>query len=64
MFVKMKYNPDGSEDKVKARLVAGGDRQDKTAAAAASNPKRRIITKCLICEGTELQPLQKAILWW
>jgi hypothetical protein len=28
--VRLKYNPDGSEDKVKARLIAGGDRQDKT----------------------------------
>jgi hypothetical protein len=30
MFIKMKYKPDGSEDKVKARLVAGGNRQDRT----------------------------------
>jgi hypothetical protein len=38
MFVKMKYNPDGSEDKVKARLVAGGDRQDKTLYEDTSAP--------------------------
>ena len=30
MFLKEKYRPDGSFEKVKARLVAGGHQQDKT----------------------------------
>jgi phage I-like protein len=30
MFFKAKYLPDGTFDKLKARLVAGGDQQDKT----------------------------------
>ena len=30
MFIKAKYLPDGRFDKLKARLVAGGDQQDKT----------------------------------
>jgi Reverse transcriptase (RNA-dependent DNA polymerase) len=30
MFLKAKYHPDGTFDKLKARLVAGGDQQDKT----------------------------------
>jgi hypothetical protein len=29
-FVKQKYNPDGSKDKVKVRLVAGGHKQDRS----------------------------------
>jgi hypothetical protein len=29
MFLKAKYHPDGTFDKLKARLVAGGDQQDK-----------------------------------
>jgi hypothetical protein len=30
MFLKAKYHPDGTFDKLKARLVAGGDQQDKS----------------------------------
>jgi Reverse transcriptase (RNA-dependent DNA polymerase) len=30
MFLKMKVYPDGKPDKLKARLVAGGNQQDKT----------------------------------
>ena len=30
MFLKAKYHPEGTFDKLKARLVAGGDQQDKT----------------------------------
>ena len=30
MFIKAKYLPDGTFDKLKARLVAGGDQQDKS----------------------------------
>lgn len=30
MFIKAKYLPDGAFDKLKARLVAGGDQQDKS----------------------------------
>jgi Reverse transcriptase (RNA-dependent DNA polymerase) len=30
MFLKAKYLPDGTFDKLKARLVAGGDQEDKT----------------------------------
>ena len=30
MFLKGKYHPDGTFDKLKARLVAGGDQQDKS----------------------------------
>ena len=30
MFIKEKYKPDGLFDKLKARLVAGGDQQDRT----------------------------------
>ena len=30
MFLRAKYLPDGSFDKLKARLVAGGDQQDKS----------------------------------
>jgi hypothetical protein len=30
MFLKMKVYPDGKPDKLKARLVSGGNQQDKT----------------------------------
>jgi len=38
IFLKTKYKPDGSEDKVKARLVAGGHQQDKTLYQDTSSP--------------------------
>jgi Reverse transcriptase (RNA-dependent DNA polymerase) len=30
MFLKAKYHPDGTSDKLKARWIAGGDQQDKS----------------------------------
>jgi Reverse transcriptase (RNA-dependent DNA polymerase)/Zinc knuckle len=38
MFLKRKTHPDGSFDKYKARLVAGGDQQDKTLYDDLSSP--------------------------
>ena len=38
MFLKQKNNPDGSFNKLKARLVAGGDQQDKGLYEDLSSP--------------------------
>ena len=38
MFLKQKNNPDGSFHKLKARLVAGGDQQDKSLYEDLSSP--------------------------
>jgi hypothetical protein len=38
MFLKEKFNGDGSFDKLKARLVAGGDGQDKSLYDNLSSP--------------------------
>jgi Reverse transcriptase (RNA-dependent DNA polymerase) len=38
MFLKMKTHPDGTFDKYKARLVAGGDMQDKKLYDNLSSP--------------------------
>jgi hypothetical protein len=37
-FLKQKYKPDGTTDKVKARLVAGGHMQDETLYSDTSSP--------------------------
>ena len=37
-FLKQKYKPDGTPDKVKARLVAGGHMQDETLYSDTSSP--------------------------
>jgi hypothetical protein len=37
-FLKQKYKPDGTPDKVKARLVAGGHMQDETLSSDTSSP--------------------------
>ena len=38
VFLKMKYKPNGEEDKVKARLVAGGHQQDRSLYRDSSSP--------------------------
>ena len=38
MFIRSKYNPDGTFNKLKARLVAGGDQQDKSIYNDLSSP--------------------------
>lgn len=38
MFIRSKYNPDGTFNKLKARLVAGGDQQDKNIYDDLSSP--------------------------
>jgi hypothetical protein len=53
-FLKQKYRADGSEDKIKARLVAGGHRQDKTLYQDVSSPTANIthiLTEAVIASG-------------
>ena len=38
MFLKQKLHPDGTPDKYKARLVAGGDQQNKNLYSDLSSP--------------------------
>jgi Reverse transcriptase (RNA-dependent DNA polymerase) len=38
MFIHSKYNPDGTFNKLKARLIAGGDQQDKSIYDDLSSP--------------------------
>jgi hypothetical protein len=51
MFLKQKFKPDGTPDKVKARLVAGGHRQDESLDSETSSPTvetQNIFIECTI----------------
>jgi hypothetical protein len=51
MFLKQKFRPDGTPDKVKARLVAGGHRQDESLYSETSSPTvetQNIFIECTI----------------
>lgn len=47
LFLKMKYLPDGLPEKLKARLVAGGDRQEELAEHMKSSPTVQL--QCVLC---------------
>lgn len=52
IFLKMKYKPEGSEDKLKARLVAGEHQQAKVIYRDVSSPTANKISfqrNCFSC---------------
>jgi hypothetical protein len=49
IFLKQKYKPDGSPDKVKARLVAGGHRQDASLYSDTSSPTVEVTNVFIEC---------------